>query len=100
MQLKKYALLFFLLFIAITVFSQTAERIKYKAVAASSENPSVADMDSVKEWILDTLHFGGGMIDTNSIRFVGNPVQSVQLNAGLYSYVYVANAGYWFADVA
>ena len=75
MQSKKYALLFFLLIIVSSVFSQRAERIKYKAVAASPDNSNVANMDSVREWILDTLHFGGGMIDTNSIRFVGNPKQ-------------------------
>jgi gliding motility-associated-like protein len=75
MRLKKSFLFLSFLLLTNVVFSQGTQRIKYKQVASSTDNPNQADMDSVREWVLDTLHFGGGMIDTNSIKFVGNPKQ-------------------------
>jgi gliding motility-associated-like protein len=46
----------------------------------------------IEEWVLNVLHGGGGVIDTNTITFTGNPAQigrfdfggpSIQLDSGL-----------------
>ena len=75
MQFKR--LLFFIFFslISLLIFGQGGVKVKYRAVAASADNPNQADMDSVKNWVFDVLHYGGGLIDSSSIRFVGNPKQ-------------------------
>jgi gliding motility-associated-like protein len=74
MQFKRpLFLIVFLFSFSTLIYAQGTDRIKYRAVASNPENPSEADIDSVRNWIFNVLHFGGGLIDTNSIRYVGDP---------------------------
>ncbi len=73
MQQKKYLLILLFLLTTFFVSAQNRDYLKYKPIPDDGGDPAVANIDSVRSWVLNILHFGGGMIDTNSIRYVGDP---------------------------
>ncbi len=73
MRQKKFLLFSLLFFTTFFVSAQNGDYVKYKTIPNDGGDPPIANIDSVRSWVLNILHAGGGMIDTNSIRFVGDP---------------------------
>lgn len=70
---KKYFLLLVFSFLYLLAFTQKTGYIHYKSIPDDGGDPPVANIDSVRSWVFNILHYGGGLIDTNSIRYVGDP---------------------------
>ena len=68
---KYYIKLIFLLFVGQSLMAQVP--LKVAELPAAGTEPIVYDVDTLKHWILTKLHGGGGIIDTASIIFSGNP---------------------------
>ncbi len=75
MQKKRIIFLLLLFVTSFTGFIQSQSMVEYKAVTSDNNIPNQANMDSVRKWVLNILHGGGGVVDTNTVRFVGNPKQ-------------------------
>ncbi len=73
MHFKSSLFLIIFSFLSVVVVAQGTLKVKYRKIASNPENPSEADRDSVVKWVFDILHFGGGLIDSNSVRYVGDP---------------------------
>jgi len=68
---KPYIKLLFLLLLAQSVWAQTP--LKVVQIPTTGADPGVYNEDTLRHWILNKLHGGGGLIDTASIKFIGNP---------------------------
>ncbi len=73
MRQKKFFILISFLLATFFVSAQNRDYLKYKTIPNDGGDPPAADIDSVRSWVLNILHYGGGMVDTNSIKFVGDP---------------------------
>ena len=81
-------ILFLLLFTWISVSAQIPLQV---LELPQGDTPTGYDEDTLRSWVLNRLHGGGGIIDTNSIKFIGDHQAcglfwngiDIGLNAGL-----------------
>lgn len=67
---KRYTLLSLVFMLIMSVAAQITVRVEE---LTPDDTPLGYNEDTLRSWILNRLHGGGGLIDTNSIKFIGNP---------------------------
>ncbi len=76
MNIHRYIIIAVFVFTAQVVWSQSGQLIHI------TESDPFNNPEQIRDWVLNTLHGGGGVIDTASITFTGNSLQLGKFHLG------------------